>query len=199
MNLDEARRKVLGWEKPPKVGLSLPAISYRKPVNCIAFYKGERISDHILDWAIELATYGYITEAGKQLYLIPINLYKQATRDQQAKADEYARLRRRYEPNFKSGPASPSIKKWDCITLKSFLPDKSSGSRARLCESRVLSPLIPRPPGGTNRNAGSRHQVHPNRNAICLYCDEVMTPKRKDAKYCGQACKQAAYRESKRK
>lgn len=199
MKLDEARRKVLGWDKPPKVGLSLPAISHRKPVNCIAFYKGERISDHILDWAIELATYGYITEAGKQLYLIPINLYEQATRDQQAKADEYARLRRKYEPNFRSGPASPSIKKWDCIPLTSFLPKKGTGSRPRLCQNRVLSPLIPRAPGGIIRNACTRHQVPIKGNAICLYCPELLTGKRRGTKYCRQACKQAAYRESKRK
>ncbi len=199
MNLDEARRKVLGWEKPPKVGKYTPALLYSSPLNCIAFYKGDRVDDWVLELAVEMARFGYITEAGKGLYLIPAKLYEKATRDQQAKADEYAKRRRKIEPGFRSGPASPSIKKWDCIRLTSFLPKKDDGNTVRLRPNRVSSPLIPWPPEGTNRNAGSRHTVPLNGNAICLYCDEVMTPKRKDAKYCGQACKQAAYRESKRK
>jgi len=197
MNLDEARRKVLGWDKPPKVGKYTPAILCSSPLNCIAFYKGDRVDDWVLELAVELATFGYITEAGRQLYLIPIKLYEQATRDQQAKADEYARQRRKKEPGFKSGPASPSIKKWDCIRLTSFLPKKGAEDRVRLRPNRTSSPLIPRAPWDTIRNACTKHQVPRNGNGICLNCDEVMTPKRKGAMYCGQACKQAAYRAGK--
>ena len=197
MNLNEARRKVLGWDKPPTKYLTLP--SSRKPLNCIAFYKGDRVLDWVLELAVELATYGYITEAGKRLYLIPIRLYEQACRDQQAKADEYARQRRKTDRSFRSGPAGPSIKKWDCIPLTSFLPKESTGNRARLCKNRSLNPLIPRLPEGTNRNAFTKHQVPRNGNGICLNCFAVMTPKRRGAKYCGQACKQAAYRASKSK
>ena len=194
MKLDEARKKVLSWNKPPMAGMLTPAISYRKPTKCIAFYKGEQISDHLLDWVVELATYGYITEAGKRLYLIPIKLYEQACRDQQAKADEYARRRRKTEPGFKSGPASPSIKKSDCVPLTSFLPKKVAGNKVRLCENRVLSPLIPRPSDGANRNARTLGHVDVKRNATCLHCDEIFEPKRSDAKHCSKACKQAAYR-----
>ena len=194
MKLIDARRKVLGWNKPSKVGMSTPAISYRSPVKCIAFYKGDQVSDHILDWVIELATYGYITEAGKNLYLIPIKLYEQARRDQQAKADEHAKRMRKKGLPCNPGPASPSIKKWDCIRLTSFLPKKGAESRARLCQSRVLSPLITRLPGGANRNAGTLVHIDANRNAICLNCGDVLTAKRGNTKYCDKACKQAAYR-----
>jgi len=194
MNLDEAKRKVLGWDKSPRAGMLTPAISHRRPAKFIAFYKGDQITDHLLDWIIELATYGYITEAGKNLYLIPIKHYEQACRDQQAKADEYARRRRKTEPGFKSGPASPSIKKWNCIRLTRFLPKKTSGNRVTLCENRVLDPLTARLPRTAIHNAGSRLQVPHKRNARCHFCEEVMPPKRRGAKYCGQACKQAAYR-----
>ena len=175
-------------------GMLTPAISHRTPLKCIAFYKGDQVSDHILDWVVELATYGYITEAGKNLYLIPIKLYEQACRDQQAKADEYARQRRKIDKGFKSGPASPSIKKWDCIPLTSFLPKKTSGKKARLCENRVLNPLITRLPGDTNRNAGTLGHLCAKRNAKCLNCGAFMEAKRRDAKYCSTGCKQAAYR-----
>jgi hypothetical protein len=194
MKLIDARKKVHGWDKPPTAGMLTPAISYRSPVKCIAFYKGERISDHVLDWIVELATYGYITEAGKNLYLIPIKLYQQACRDQQAKADKHAKQRRKKKPNFKSGPASPSIKKSDCIPLTSFLPQKGAGNKVRLCESRVLSPLISRLPEGANRNASTLGHVPVKRNGTCLHCGEVFEPRRSDAKYCSKACKQAAYR-----
>ena len=194
MKLIDARKKVLGWNKPSAQGMSTPAISYRRPVKCIAFHKGDQVSDHVLDWAIELATYGYITEFGKGLCLIPTKLYEQACRDQQAKADEYARQRRKIDKGFKSGPASPSIKKWGCIRLTSFLPKNDSRNKARLCPNRVLEPLITRLPGDTNRNADTLGHLCAKRNAKCLNCGAFMGPKRRDAKYCSTGCKQAAYR-----
>lgn len=194
MNLDEARQKVLGWDGPPTAGMSTRAISYRKPVRCIAFYRGSQISDNVLAWVLELATNGYITEAGMGLYLIPIKLYEQAKRDQQAKADEYARRRRKIEPNFKSGPASPSIKKWDCIPLTSFLPEyycvTGPGNR-RNHDSKVL---IPMPLERDNRYASTLAKGSANRNGNRCPCGSSLAGKRHDAKYCSAKCRQAAYR-----
>ena len=193
MRLIDARKKVLGWDNPSADGRRTAAISYRSRTKCIAFHKGGRVPDDVLDWVIELATYGYITEAGKNLYLIPIKLYEQACREQQAKADEHARRKRKSDPKFKSGPASPSIRKWDCIPLTSFLPKKDAGNNVRLGENRVLSPLIPRPPEGDNRNASTLGQVDAKRNAFCP-CGESLSHRRKGTKYCDNRCKQAAYR-----
>ena len=165
-----------------------------RPLNCIAFYKGDRVPDWVLEQAVELATCGYITEAGKRLYLIPIRVYEQAQRDQQAKADEEARRRRKKEPNFRSGPAGASIKKWDCIPLSSFLPKTRGRKKSKLCQNRVSNPRLPRLPKGASRNACTRYQVPSKGNAACLHCGELMVPKRRDAKYCGKACKQAAFR-----
>ena len=162
--------------------------------NCIAFYKGELVDDDVLTWAIELATYGYITEAGMDLYLIPIKLYEQATREQQAKADEYARRRRKVEPNFKSGPASPSIKKWDCIPLKSFLPEIYCVTKPRNRRTHDSKVLVPRPLEGVNRNACTVAPPSTNRNGICLYCQSGFAGKRRDANYCSSKCRQAAHR-----
>ena len=194
MNLDEARKWILGWDKPPAAGRSLPAPLCSVPQNCIAFYKGDRVDDWILELAVEMATLGYITEAGRKLYLIPNKLYEQARRDQQTKADDYARMRRKTEPGFKSGPASPSVKKSDCIPLTSFLPKKGDRSRARLRPNRVSSPPVSRVPEGACGNACTKHPVLHNGNAECHYCFELMTRKRRGAMYCGNACKQAAYR-----
>ena len=162
--------------------------------NCIAFYKGDFVDDDVLAWAIELATYGYITEAGMSLYLIPIKAYEQASRDQQTKADEYARRRRKIEPKFKSGPAGPSIKKCDCIPLTSFLPEIYTVTRPRNRRNHVSRVLIPGPLEGTNRNASTLAKGSTNRNANCPSCGSSLTGKRADAKYCSTACRQVAYR-----
>ena len=163
-------------------------------LNCITFYHGDQVGDSVLEKAVSLAIDGFITEAGRNLYLIPIKHHEKAIRDQQAKADEYARRRRKIETGFKSGPAGPSIKKWDCISLTSFLPKKVRRSRGRLCQTRASHPLIPRLPEGTTRNASTLVQVSAKGNGACASCGGSMGLKRKDAKYCSSACKQAAHR-----
>lgn len=71
MELDEARKAVHGWDKTPTDALSPPVSQEINIRNFIAFYKGDLVDDVVLAWAIELATYGYITEAGMDLNLIP--------------------------------------------------------------------------------------------------------------------------------
>lgn len=164
------------------------------PLDCIAFFNGDPVPMSILDEAVACAREGYITEAGMRLYLIPRKHYENAQRIQQAKADEYARRRRKKDPGFKSGDASPSIKISDCISLSSFLPKDAGSEKARLCESSPMSPLIPRLPQGVKRNAHREHCVLTKRNASCLNCGEILIGKRSDAKYCSKACKQADYR-----
>ena len=163
-------------------------------LNCIAFLDGDAVPAWILENAIASAVDGYITETGKHLYLIPTSLYEQATREQQSKADEYARIRRRFEPEFKSGPASPRIKKWHCIPLTSFLPKNCRSKKARVCKNEESSPLIPRLPEGAKRNASTLVHIDAKRNATCPQCGESLALKRTDAKYCSKACKQAAHR-----
>ena len=163
-------------------------------LDCIAFYDGLRVSDGDLEDVVELAIDGFITKAGQRLYLIPRQVYEQATRDQQAKADEYARKRRKWDPGFKSGPASPSIKKWDCIPLTNFLPKKGHSRGPRLCENEESMPLIPRLPEGVKRNPCTAVQIIDNSNGFCR-CGDSLKHKRSDAKYCSKACKQAAYRQ----
>ena len=163
-------------------------------LNCIAFLDGDRVPDSVLEEAVALATEGFITGAGMRLYLIPAQAYEKATKDQQAKADEYARSRRKYDPNLKPGPASPSIKKWDCIPLTFFLPKKRGSNKARVCENEESSPLIPRLPEGAKRNASTLVHIDAKRNATCPQCGESLAQKRRDAKFCCKACKQAAHR-----
>ncbi len=163
-------------------------------LNCIAFLDGDRVPDSVLEEAVALAMGGYITTAGMRLYLIPLQVYQKAKQDQQAKADEYARCLRKKERGFKSGPASPSIKKWDCIPLTFFLPKKRGSKKARVCKNEESSPLIPRLPEGAKRNASTLVHVDVKRNATCPQCGESLALKRTDAKYCSKACKQAAYR-----
>ncbi len=170
------------------------SFKYSIPLNCIAFYKGDLLPDWVLEYIVNAATRGHITEAGRNLWLIPIKVYEQAKNDQQAKADQEGRRRRKKESNFRSGPAGPSIKKWECVPLTSFLPKKRSQRKGRLRQNRVSIPLFSMPPRGVNRNACTRHQSTNKRNANCHYCDVSMGPKRRDAKYCSNACKQAAHR-----
>ena len=103
------------------------------PLNCIAFHKGDLVPDWVLEHIVDAATRGHITEAGRKLWLIPINVNEQAKRDQQAKADREAKRRRRRKLDCKPGPASPSIKKSDCIPLSSFLPKRRG---AKYCDNR---------------------------------------------------------------
>ncbi len=163
-------------------------------LNCIAFLDGDRVPDSVLEEVVALAMGGYITAAGMRLYLIPAQAYEKATKDQQAKADEYAREKRKKEPGFMSRPASPSIKKWDCIPLTFFLPKKRGSKKARVCKNEESSALIPRLPEGAKRNASTLVHIDVKRNATCPQCGESLAQKRSDAKYCSKACKQAAYR-----
>jgi len=163
-------------------------------LNCIAFLDGDRVPDSVLEEAVALAMGGYITTAGMRLYLIPLQVYQKAKQDQQAKADEYAKWRRKKEPGFKSGPASPSIKKWDCIPLTIFLPKKRGSKKAELCEFEESSVLIPRLPEGAKRNASTLVHIDAKRNGACPQCGESLAQKRSDAKYCSKACRQAAHR-----
>ena len=163
-------------------------------LNCIAFLDGDQVPDSVLEEAVALAMDGYITKAGMRLYLIPAQAYEKATRDQQARADEYARCLRKKEPGFKSGPAIPSIKKWDCIPLTFFLPKKRGSKKARVCKNEESSPLIPRLPEGAKRNASTLVHIDAKRNATCPQCGESLAQKRSDAKFCCKACKQAAHR-----
>ena len=163
-------------------------------LNCIAFLDGDRVPDSVSEEVVALAMGGYITAAGMRLYLIPAQAYEKATKDQQAKADEYARCLRKKEPGFKSGPASPSIKKWDCIPLAFFLPKKRGSNKAGLCENEESSSLIPRLPEGAKRNASTLVHIDAKRNATCPQCGESLAQKRSDAKYCSKACRQAAHR-----
>ena len=163
-------------------------------LNCIAFLDGDQVPDSVLEEAVALAIDGFITKAGMRLYLIPAQAYEKATKDQQAKADEYATRRRKYDPDFKSGPASPSIKKWDCIPLTLFLPKKRDSKKARVCKNEESSPLIPRLPEGAKRNASTLVHIDAKRNGSCPQCGESLALKRTDAKYCSKACKQAAHR-----
>ncbi len=163
-------------------------------LNCIAFLDGDRVPDSVLEEAVALAIDGNITKAGMRLYLIPTQAYEKATKDQQDKADEYAKRRRKYDPDFKSGPASPSIKKWNCIPLSSFLPKRSGSKKAKLCKNEESSLLIPRLPEGAKRNASTLVHIDAKRNGACPQCGESLAQKRSDSNYCSKACKQAAYR-----
>jgi len=168
------------------------------PLNCIAFLEGDQVPDSLLEKAVALAIDGFITKAGMRLFLIPAQAYEKAMRDQQTKADEYATRRRKYDPDFKSGPASPSIKKWECIPLSSFLPKKCRSKKARVCKNEESSPLIPRLPEGAKRNASTLVHIDAKRNATCPQCGESLAQKRSDAKFCCKACKQAAHRSGQR-
>ncbi len=163
-------------------------------LNCIAFLDGDQVPDSVLEEAVALALDGFITKVGMRLYLIPAQAYEKATKVQQAKADEYAKRRRKYDPDFKSGPASPSIKKWNCIPLSSFLPKNCRSKKARVCKNDESSPLIPRLPEGAKRNAGTLVHIDVSRNATCPQCGESLAQKRSDPKFCCKACKQAAHR-----
>jgi len=163
-------------------------------LNCIAFIDGDQVPNSVLEEAVALAIDGFITKAGMRLYLIPTQAYEKATKDQQAKADEYATRRRKYDPDFKSGPASPSIKKWECIPLTNFLPKKRGSKKARVCKNEESSALIPRLPEGAKRNASTLVHIDVKRNATCPQCGESLAQKRSDSNYCSKACKQSAYR-----
>ncbi len=153
-------------------------------VNCIAFYKGELVVDWILAQAVELATYGYITEAGKNLYLIPNKVYEQAKRD----------AIKRARPKAKKKAPFPLVKKKDCIRLTIFLPKSHDSEKGRLSRNLISNPLIPRLPEGAKRNASTLVHIDAKRNATCPQCGESLAQKRSDAKFCCKACKQAAHR-----
>ena len=152
--------------------------------NCIAFYKGELVDDDVLIRVIEYATHGYITEAGMNLYLIPVKVYEQAKRD----AIE------RVKPEDKNKEPWPSVRKTDCIPLTSFLPENYCVTKPRNRRTHDSKVLMPRPLEGTNRNACTLAQVTVNRNANCPSCGSSLSKKRRDAKYCSSKCRQVAYR-----
>jgi hypothetical protein len=156
----------------------------RAPLNCIAFHKGDLVDDWVLAQAVELATNGYITEAGKNLYLIPIQVYEQAKRD----------AIRRARPEAKKKAPFPLIRKKDCIRLTNFLPKKHKSGKPRLSRNYVSNPLIPVPPAGVNRNACTLDKGVAKGNGMCVICSASLRTMRRGSKYCGRACKQAAYR-----
>jgi hypothetical protein len=53
-------------------------------IRCIAFHKGDQLEDWLLEYLINAASRGKITEAGKRLLLIPVDGYEKARRKQQA-------------------------------------------------------------------------------------------------------------------
>ena len=153
-------------------------------LNCIAFYKGELVVDWILALAVELATYGYITEAGQNLFLIPNKVYEQAKRD----------AIKRAKPKAKKKAPFPLVKKKDCIRLTSFLPTKYSLGKARLSRNCDSNPLIPVLAIGTKRNARTLARIDAKGNKMCASCGSSLRNRRRGSRYCGRACKQAAYR-----
>ena len=162
-------------------------------LNCIAFYKGDQISDWLLRYIVNAAYRGQISEAGKNLWLIPIKVYEKATRDQQAKADAEARRRRKRGQPCNPGPAAPSIKKRDCIPLTSFLPKTEEERKRRNQQFAESGPLVPMPPHPKTVTP-VRDIEQPNNRNSCGSCGESLAHRRKGAKYCSKACKQAAFR-----
>ena len=163
--------------------------------NLIAFHKGDQISDWLLAYVVNAATRGKITEHGRNLWLIPTNLYRQATLDQQEKADQEARRRKKKKLPSVPGPASPSIKKSDCIPLTNYLPKTEAELKRRLSRIAEYGPLFPMPPHPRAVTDVHGIGVDSNRNADCAFCGSIFVRKRCDAKYCSKKCRQSAYRQ----
>jgi len=170
------------------------ALTVGAPLNCIAFYKGDLLPNWLLEYVVNAAARGYITEAGRKLWLIPISVYERAERGQQAKADREAKRRRKKGLPCSPGPASPSIRKKDCIPLSSFLPPNRRQRRLRLSRINDSGPLFSIPPETVSVTPVYRIGKADKRNANCHRCGASLAVKRRGAKYCGPSCKQAEYR-----
>jgi len=85
-----------------------------------AYYNGDRVPDWVLARAIDAATRGYITPAGKELLLIPGKTLRQAEKVSVANVRDQARKNKKRIP--KNPAPAPSIKKSDCFSLSSYLP-----------------------------------------------------------------------------
>ena len=49
-----------------------------------------------------------------------------------------------------------------------------------------------------NYRLQKQHRLEKRQNRVCAGCGQTFTPKRSDARYCSNACRQRAYRESHR-
>ena len=156
----------------------------------VAFYKGDLVPGWVLTQAIELAKHNYITDAGRELLLIPTARYEQAKLEAQERVDEENR-RRPKNAKMKTTTASPQIKKWDCLPLSSFL-GKPTGLK-----NYVSSPMFSGPPEELAVTHVGYLRGTDNCNKSCLNCGSDISRKRANAKYCSKACKQMSFRRGK--
>ena len=164
-------------------------------IRCIAFHKGEQLADWRLEYLINAASRGKITEAGKRLQLIPIDAYKQARHKQQAIADAEIRRLRKRGTKCSGRSASPRIKNSDCIPLTSFLPKNDQELELRLSQISESGPLFSVNSGTKAVTPVDGISVDANRNAKCPVCSASLAGRRRGTKYCSDACKQVAYRD----
>jgi hypothetical protein len=163
-------------------------------IRCIAFYKGDQLADWLLEYLINAASRGKITEAGRRLHLIPIHAYENARRKQQEISDAEVRRLRKRGIKCSGGSASPRIRYSDCIPLTSFLPRNDQELEQRLLQISEFGPLFS--VCSDTVNVTPVHGIGPesNRNAKCAVCSTSLAGRRHGTKYCSSACKQVAYR-----
>jgi hypothetical protein len=164
-------------------------------IRCIAFHKGDQLEDWLLEYLINAASRGKITEAGKRLLLIPVDGYEKARRKQQAISDAEVRRLRKRGIKCTGGPASPRIRNSDCIPLTSFLPKNDQELELRLSQISEFGPLFSVYSGTKNVTPVDGIRFDANRNAKCPICSASLAGRRRGTKYCSDACKQIAYRD----
>jgi hypothetical protein len=163
-------------------------------IRCIAFHKGDQLADCLLEYLINAASRGRITEAGKRLLLIPVDAYEESRRKQQAISDAEVRRLRKRDIKCSGGPASPRIRNSDCIPLTSFLPKTQQELELRLSQISEFGPLFSVYSGTETVTPVDGIRFNANRNAKCPVCSASLAARRRGTKYCSNACKQVAYR-----
>ena len=89
-------------------------------LDVIAFHQGIEIPSWMLARMIDAATRGHITPDGEKIFLIPRKTYEQAKKESVKAIREYARKNKKRIP--KNPKPGPSIKKSQCLTLRSYFP-----------------------------------------------------------------------------